>query len=44
MAAYDLIVVGGEQRAQWAAADLARKARRVYLLVPGKLADTPILQ
>ena len=39
----DVAVVGRERRAQWAAADLARKAHRVYLLAPGALSDTPVL-
>ncbi len=39
----DVAVVGKERRAQWAAADLARKAHRVYLLAPQLLADTPLL-
>lgn len=37
-------VVGGERRAQWAAADLVRKAHRVYLLAPEPLSDTRVLQ
>jgi alkyl hydroperoxide reductase subunit F len=40
----DVAVVGWEQRAQWATADLARKAHRVYLLAPEPLSDTPVLQ
>lgn len=40
----DVAVVGRERRAQWAAADLARKAHRVYLLAPGPLSDTPVLR
>jgi thioredoxin reductase len=40
----DVAVVGRERRAQTAAADLARKAHRVYLLAPAQLADTPVLQ
>ncbi len=39
----DVAVVGRELRAQWAAADLARKAHRVHLLAPGSLSDTPLL-
>jgi len=39
----DVVVVGKELRAQWAAADLARKADRVYLLAPESLSDTPLL-
>jgi alkyl hydroperoxide reductase subunit AhpF len=39
----DVAVVGKELRAQWAAADLARKAHRVYLLAPEPLSDTPLL-
>jgi thioredoxin reductase len=39
----DVAVVGKELRAQWAAADLARKAHRVYLLAPESLSDTPLL-
>lgn len=39
----DVAVVGRERRAQWAVADLARKAHRVYLLAPGPLSDTPVL-
>lgn len=39
----DVAVVGNERRAQWAAADLARKAHRVYLLAPESLANTPVL-
>jgi thioredoxin reductase len=38
----DVAVVGERRRAQWAAADLARKAHRVYLLVPESLPDTPL--
>ena len=37
-------MVGRESRAQWAAADLARKARLVYLLAPEPLSDTPLLR
>ena len=40
----DVAVVGKERRAQWAAADLARKAHRVYLLAPEPLPDTPLVQ
>jgi alkyl hydroperoxide reductase subunit F len=39
----DVAVVGKERRAQCAAADLARKAHRVYLLAPGALAETSVL-
>jgi thioredoxin reductase len=39
----DVAVVGNEVRAQLAAADLARKAHRVFLLAPGSLSDTPLL-
>jgi len=39
----DVAIVGSERRAQWATADLARKARQVYLLAPGQLADTPVV-
>lgn len=39
----EVAVVGRERRAQWAAADLARKAHRVYLLAPGPLPDTPLV-
>ena len=39
----DVAVVGKDQRAQWAAADLARKAHRVYLLAPTSLVETPLL-
>ena len=39
----DVAVVGKELRAQWAAADLARKAHRVYLMAPESLTDTPLL-
>ena len=39
----DVAVVGREQRAQWATADLARKAHRVYLLAPESLTDTSLL-
>jgi thioredoxin reductase len=38
----DVAVVGNEQRAQWAAADLARKAHQVYLLAPEPLTETPL--
>jgi thioredoxin reductase len=38
----DVAVVGSGRRAQWAAADLARKAHRVYLLAPESLPDTPL--
>ncbi len=40
----DVAVVGREGRAQRAAADLARKAHRVYLLAPERLPDTPLVQ
>jgi len=40
----EVAVVGSERRAQCAAADLARKAHRVYLLAPDPLADTPLAQ
>jgi thioredoxin reductase len=40
----DVAVVGSERRAQWATADLARKAHRVYLLAPDPLTDTPLVQ
>jgi thioredoxin reductase len=40
----DVAVIGKERRAQWAAADLARKAHRVYLLAPGPLPDAPLVQ
>jgi thioredoxin reductase len=39
----DVAVVGIERRAQCAAADLARKAHRVYLLAPTSLAQTAVL-
>ena len=39
----DVAIVGSERRAQWATADLARKAHRVYLLAPDQLADTPVV-
>jgi len=39
----DVAVVGSERRAQWATADLARKARRVYLLSPKQLTNTPVV-
>jgi thioredoxin reductase len=39
----DVAVVGKGRRAQWAAADLARKAHRVYLLAPEPLPDTPLV-
>jgi thioredoxin reductase len=38
----DVAVVGRGRRAQWAAADLARKAHRVYLLAPEPLPHTPL--
>jgi thioredoxin reductase len=40
----DVAVVGQGRRAQWAAASLARKAHRVYLLAPEPLPDTPLVQ
>jgi thioredoxin reductase len=40
----DVAVVGNEERAQCAAADLARKAHHVYLLAPAPLPDTPLSQ
>jgi thioredoxin reductase len=40
----DVAVVGREWRAQWAAADLARKAHQVFLLASEPLSDTPVLQ
>jgi thioredoxin reductase len=40
----DVAVVGRERRAQCAAADLARKAHQVYLLVPGSLEEMPVRQ
>jgi len=39
----DVAVVGYGRRAQWAAADLARKAHRVYLLAPEPLPHTPLV-
>jgi thioredoxin reductase (NADPH) len=39
----DVAVVGKTERAQWAAADLARKAHRVHLLAPTPLPDTPLV-
>lgn len=38
----DVAVVGNGRRAQWAAASLARKAHRVYVLAPGPLVTTPL--
>jgi len=38
----DAAVVGNGRRAQWAAAGLAHKAHRVYLLAPEPLTDTPL--
>jgi len=38
----DVATVGNGRRAQWAAADVARKAHRVYLLAPEPLPDTPL--
>jgi thioredoxin reductase len=40
----DVAVVGYGRRAQWATADLARKAHCVYLLAPGALPDTPLVR
>jgi len=40
----DVAVVGKGRRAQWAAADLARKAHQIYLLAPEPLPDTPLAQ
>lgn len=40
----DVAVVGQGRRAQWAAADLVRKAHRVYLLAQEPLVDTPLAQ
>lgn len=39
----DVAVVGQGRRAQWAAADLARKAHRVYLLATESPPDTPLM-
>ena len=39
----DVAVVGKGRRAQWAAADLARKAHQVYLLAPEPLMTTPLV-
>jgi len=39
----DVAVVGNGRRAQWAAASLARKAHRVYLLAPEPLVTTPLV-
>ena len=39
----DVAVVSEGRRAQWAAADLARKAHRVYLVAPRSLPDTPLV-
>jgi thioredoxin reductase len=39
----DVAVVGQGRRAQWAAADLARKAHRVYLLAHEPLPDAPLV-
>jgi thioredoxin reductase len=39
----DVAVIGNGRRAQWAAADLARKAHRVCLLAPEPLPDTPLV-
>jgi thioredoxin reductase len=39
----DVAVVGNGGRAQLAAADLARKAHRVFLLAHGSLSDTPLM-
>jgi len=38
----DVAVIGSGRRAQWAAAGLARKAHRVYLLAPEPLLTTPL--
>jgi thioredoxin reductase len=38
----DVAVVGHGQRAQWAAASLARKAHHVYLLAPEPLVTSPL--
>jgi thioredoxin reductase len=40
----DVAVVGSGRRAQWAAASLARKAHRVYLLAPEPLLTTPLAE
>jgi alkyl hydroperoxide reductase subunit F len=40
----DVAVIGQGRRAQWAVADLARKAHRVYLLAHEPLPDTPLVQ
>jgi len=40
----DVAVVGNGRRAQWAAADLARKAHKVYLLAPQSLPETPLVR
>jgi thioredoxin reductase len=40
----NVAVVGQGRRAQWAAADLARKAHRIYLLAPEPLPDTPLVR
>jgi thioredoxin reductase len=39
----DAAVIGKGRRAQWAAADLARKAHQVYLLAPEPLLATPLV-
>jgi thioredoxin reductase len=39
----DVAVVGSGRRAQWAAASLARKAHRVFLLAPEPLLPTPLV-
>jgi NADH-dependent peroxiredoxin subunit F len=39
----EVAVVGRNDRAQWSAADLARKAHRVHLLAPTPLPDTPLV-
>ena len=39
----DVAVVGQGRRAQWAAADLARKAHQIHLLAPETLPDTPLV-
>ena len=40
----DVAVVGQGRRAQWAAADLARKAHQIHLLAPETLPDTPLVE
>jgi thioredoxin reductase len=39
----DVAVVGHGRRAQWAAASLARKAHKVYLVAPEPLSPTPLV-